>query len=153
MKRLDEKERLLIKSLRENGRLQVNAVAKAYGFPISTMAAVFHRLQRDGILKHGAFVNFQALGYPIRKVALIKTRRDCRDRMRDYLKQADQVNTLHEINSGFDFMIETVFANNKEGHEFLERLAQEQVVLEMNVHDVIDTVHQERFLSEDRHFD
>lgn len=146
------KEQELIMALRKNGRTKINNFAKEKNYPTSTMADTLHKLEKKGILNHKTHINFEKLGYPIKLLISLKTTRQAKEQLREYLLAQENINTLHEVNSGHDFHCEAIFGSVKESHSFLQNLEENNLLLEKDVHEVIETISSERFLTKADHF-
>jgi len=150
---LSDKEKKLIIGLRKNGRQKINLLAKQHNCPTSTMAALLHRLEEKGILEHKSNISFEKLGYPVRMFISVKTSMENRNKLRQYLADSRHVNSLHVVNSGYDYHFESIFRNQKHAQDFLDDLETKNEIFKKEVHYVIDTIHSERFLTEEGHFE
>ena len=83
----------------------------------------------------------------------LKTEIENRNQLRNYLEENKNINTLHIINGGFDFHAETVFKNQKQAQDFLDDLQIKNNITEINTYNIIDTVHSEKFLTKEEHFE
>jgi DNA-binding Lrp family transcriptional regulator len=148
-----EKEKHLIINLRKNGRQKIKTIAQKHNYPTSTMTDVLHKMEEKGILKHKTNIQFEKIGYPIKILIAIKTGIPYRNQLRTYLKNNKNVNTLHMINTGYDYHCEAIFKNQKEVQEFTEKLRQENQIKEMKIFYIIETITHEKFLTEEEHFE
>ena len=150
---MDEKEKKLIAELRKNGREKVTEIAGKHGLSASTLFDVLHRMEGRGVLKHTSLVDFQSLGYQTHLIFIIKTTIPNRSRLKEYLSKEGNINMLLQINSGFDYMFEALFRNQREASDFITRMESENRIVEMTIHNIIDVVHREKFLTEEWHFE
>jgi DNA-binding Lrp family transcriptional regulator len=152
-KMLTETQKNLIIELRRNGREKIKTLAEQHNCPVSTMFELFKRMEQSGVLEHRCSVNYEKLGYSIKVFAAVKTDISGRNSLNDYLKKCKNVNSLHIVNNGNEFHFETIFKTQKEALSFLEDMEKNNKITEKNVYNVIDTIHNERFLTEVEHFE
>ncbi|RJQ15565.1 Lrp/AsnC family transcriptional regulator [Candidatus Woesearchaeota archaeon] len=150
---LTPKEKKLIAGLRNNARQKIKTIAQKNNLPVSSMFELLNKLEKNNIIQHSCRVNFDSIGYPVRMYITLKTELQNREPLQLYLEQHKQVNSLHIINSGYDFLVEAVFKNQKQAQDFMDLLEVNNAIVKKNVYNVIETIHQERFLTEEEHFD
>ncbi len=119
---LQKKELVLLSHLRKNARMNLTSMSKKTGMPVSTIFDRIKRYEKDLIQKHTALLDFSKLGYDVRVQIALKVPKDQREAFREYLLKEPLVNSVYRINNGYDFMIEALFRNIKEVHEFVEGL-------------------------------
>lgn len=153
MKKINLKERKLISSLRKNGREKIKRIAEDNNFPVSTMFDTLKRLEDMGIVDHRTHVDFEKLGFPIRQFHAVKSSLSSRDKLAKFLAKVPNVNSISVINSGYDYLFETIFRNQKEAQEFEDALQKKFLIQEKNTFNIIDSIHKEKFLSEENHFE
>jgi DNA-binding Lrp family transcriptional regulator len=149
---IGDKEKQLLIKLRKNSRANVNDIAKELKYATSTMYDMLHRLEAKNIITHTSKVAFEKIGYPIKVFIIIKTSLIHKDKLKEYLQNKPNINSLHIINHRSNFHIECIFRNQIEVEEFLEELEDRHALSEINVYTVLETIHTERFLTEKEHF-
>jgi len=149
---LNDKERKLIAKLRNNGREKIKTIADENHIPTSSLFDTLNRLENNQLIEHKTHVVFEKVGFPARFLVALKTTTQNRENLKLYLQTSKNVNTIHEINSGFDFHIDCIFKNQKEAHDFLINLEIENTLTGKHIFQVINTIHQERFLTKEDHF-
>ncbi|MFC1752590.1 Lrp/AsnC family transcriptional regulator [Thermoproteota archaeon] len=147
------KKNKLITELRKNSRKKVTEIAAKHCMPASTLFDMLHRMEKQELIKHKAIVDFQSLGFTAHIIMLIKTSKEKRLRLKDYLNSSKNINTLLQINEGFDYFIEALFRNQKEAFDFIGDLSSSTLVEEQKVHFVIDVLEKEKFLTQEDHFE
>jgi DNA-binding Lrp family transcriptional regulator len=150
---LTDKEKRLIIGLRKNGREKINCLAKKYKYPNSTMSDLLHKMEERGVIEHKNKVAFEKIGFPVRMFVILKTNYEKRDQLQNYLTMCKNVNSVHLIDSGFDFHVEGVFKNQKEAQDFLDELEIKNSILQKQVYSVMDTIYHEQFLTKEEHFE
>lgn len=149
---IQDKEKQLLVALRKNGRARVSNVAKQHGVPTSTMTDALHRLEQEGLVRHTTDIDFEKIGFPVHILGTLQTSTPQRYNLREYLQSQQQVNTLHEINDGHDYYFEALFRNTKDKRDWVEALEQNCLITDKNIHEIIGTIHKDRFLTEEKHF-
>jgi DNA-binding Lrp family transcriptional regulator len=77
---------------------------------------------------------------------VLKTKKEFRDALQDYLKHHKSINTVYRVNSGFDFMVEAVFRDLKEGNDFIEELSEKFEIEQSHTLHIIEEIKKEGFL-------
>ena len=147
---LTETEKSVIAHIRKSRNIL--ELARKKDLPKSTLYDALHRLQSKGVLTHTNKVCFEKIGFPLQMFINIKTVPGQRNNMRKYLEEQQNVNNLYVVNTPSNFHFEAIFKNQKEVEEFLEILENQAPLSEMNVFTVLETVHSEKFLTEEGHF-
>ncbi len=150
---LGSKEKKLLVWLRKNNRRPISELALRNNFPISTMFDVLGRMEQRNIVEHKSRVCFEKIGFPVKIFTVVKTELAARPALRKYLAQSKNVNSLHFVDSGFDFHIETVFSNQKEASDFFEDMRKRNTIVSECSYSVIETIQTEKFLTEEAHFE
>ena len=145
-KKLSKKEIALVEVLRTNGREKILPVAKKLGIPKSTLFDSLHRMEKKGILNHKSLIDFEKIGYLTRIVVVVKTPFVERGKLKNYLSRCENVNNLHVINNGYDFMFEGVFKNLKDSGDFISKMEEENMIQEKQVFSIVEDILREKFL-------
>jgi DNA-binding Lrp family transcriptional regulator len=144
--KLKNKDVKLIQQLRKNGRETLTNISKATNIPISTL----HDMIKDHtgylIKKHTALLDFNVLGYFYRTKMLCKVAKENRNDAENYLLTHDHVNSVFKINNGYDFLIDGVFSDIKQMHEFVETLEDRFNIENLQTHPVLKELGQEMFM-------
>lgn len=136
-----------ISELRQNSRETLTNISKRIKIPISTLYDKLKNQQGDIITKHTTLLDFTKLGYNCRANILLKTSREERDKLSNYLKVHPCINNLFKINNGYDFMAEGIFDNVKEMEDFIEEIETNFRLEEKKTHHIIDEIKREEFLA------
>ncbi|MFA6461012.1 MAG: winged helix-turn-helix transcriptional regulator [Candidatus Woesearchaeota archaeon] len=143
---MDEKERQIISELRKDSRTSLSAISQSVGMPISTIYDKINRMQRENLIhKYALLIDFPKLGYHHHAHLALKVDKAQRKGLSSFLENHASINSLHEIDGGFDFMFETVHKDVKEYSLFLEELKEKFSVLELKEYQVINIIDRERF--------
>jgi DNA-binding Lrp family transcriptional regulator len=146
-KMLKQSDLKLIALLRENSRQTLTSVSKKTRIPISTLYDKLKQHEGGIIQKHTTLLDFSKLGYNCRANMLLKTSKECREKLASYLKAHPAINNLFKINNGYDYMAEGIFSNVKELEEFMEELEQKFTVEEKKTHYIIEDLKREEFMN------
>ncbi len=141
---MKNKELQLLTHLRENSREKLTSVSKKTKIPISTLFDLLKELQRKIIQKATVLLDFDHLGFHTRAQVFLKS--PDKDRLKEHLLKHPNVNTVHRINEGWNYVAEFVTSNNKELDVMLEKLETEYGVEKKEIHYIIEEVKREGFL-------
>lgn len=122
---LKEKEKLLIKELRENSRITLVDLNKKLGIPVSTLAFMLKKLKSNVILKHYSVIDNIALGYNIRvnfEISALK-----KEQLKEYLTTHPNINTLSTVLNGIDYIFDAYFKTFREFVDFKDSLNQFEI--------------------------
>lgn len=145
--RMDKKERQIISELRKDARASLSNISQSVDVPISTIYDKINRMQRDNIIcKYALLVDFPKLGYHHHAHLALKVEKVRRNELLSFLQNHPSINSLHEINGGFDFMFETIHKDVKEYSLFMEELKENFSIIEVKEYQVINVLDRERFL-------
>ena len=89
------------------------------------MSTLFDKLkgyEGDLITKHTSLLDFNRMGYDVRVQLILKVKKEQKEKLQNFLMKHLMVNSFYKVNNGFDFMVETVFKNMNEYHQFNEVL-------------------------------
>lgn len=144
---MDEKFVQIISHLRNDSRISLTNLSRKTNIPIST---IFDKLNQDKgniLKKHTSLIDFEKMGYSSKTIFVIKSGFERRDLLKDYLLAHSNVNNFYLTNSGYDFMIETIFKNQRETQHFLELLERTFNLDDIKSYNIIEDIHREKFLT------
>ncbi len=145
-KEMDEKERSIISHLRKDARLSLGAVSHTLNVPLSTVYDKINRLQKDGVIrKQALLLDFAKLGYHHRMQIVLKVSREQKQALQQFLQNNPAVNSLHEINGGFDFLAEVISKDIKEYTDFRDGLKESFDLKELHEYQIIEELEKEKF--------
>lgn len=147
MRKLNEKEVILLANLREGGKKNILQIAKDNKIPKSTMFDTLYNLEKEDVFDYRALINFEKVGFPIKIFYAIKTNMRCKNKLKFYLKDKRNVNSLYDLGLGSDFLCEILFKNFKEVHEFEKELDAKFEIFEKLIFNVIGNIKSENFLT------
>ena len=147
MVNLNEKEKLLLMGLRQEGKNNVLSIAKKNDIPKSTMFDLYRKLEKNKIIKESVLLDFEKIGYSIKVFFVLKVSIKEKAKLRFYLRDCLSVNSLYMLGNGQDYLVETIFRNFKEVHEFEEKLSEKFHIIEKQTLNVIEDISKEVFLS------
>lgn len=143
---LRKKEVLLLSHLRRNGRLSLTRLSSLIKVPVSTL---HDKLRSQSLIrKHTCIVDFAGLGFTTTATILVKTRKEEKNGIREFLLSHKNVNSVYKINAGFDYLIEAVFHNFVELEDFVELLEASFAIKAKQVFYVIEEVAKEIFFAD-----
>lgn len=144
---MDEKERKIISKLRKDARTSLASIAQEVQMPISTIYDKINRLHKNNIIQqYTALVDFPKLGFHHHMHLVIKVKKEQKKDLLLFLQHKSEVNSIHEINGGFDFYIETLHLSIKGYSTFIEELKECFNIKELHEYQVIGVLEKEKFL-------
>ena len=143
---MKEKEMHILSHLRKDARTSLAAISYSIQMPISTIYDKINRWNKGKIIKRfTTLVDFPRLGFHYHAKLALRVPKEKKKELSTFLQQHSSLNSLHEINNGFDFFLETVHKDVKEYVEFVEELKQYDV-FDLQEYQVINELAREKFL-------
>jgi DNA-binding Lrp family transcriptional regulator len=151
--KLSIKEKKLIVELRKNKTQNIIGISKEKKIPKSTLYDIMHNLRKTEVLRQITKISFKKIGYPITIFFVIKIDLQYRDKLKQFLLSQKNVNNIHVINNISSFHIECIFRNQKDAEEFLEKLENQTPLIQLSTYNLLETIQEEKFLTEEAHFE
>ncbi len=147
MKKMLNKEILVLSCLRENARMKLTTLSKKTGIPVST---IFDQMNEPTSLmtKYTTLIDFGRLGFNTRAQIIIKLAKEQREQFKEFILEHKSINSAYRINNGYDYLLEGIFRNLKELEEFLETMEEHYPLKMKQVYYIIDDLKREEFLSD-----
>lgn len=145
---LNQKELMIIASLRKNSRQSLTEMSKAIHIPISTIFEKLRMHEKTIIRKHTSLVDFSQLGFNTRAAIVIKAEKKDREALKEFLTKQPNVNSLYKTNSDFDFLIDAIFKDLKDLEKFMEIIDDKFEITEKKTYYIIDDIKREGFFSD-----
>ena len=144
---MKEKERLIISHLRQNSRKSLGSISESIEMPISTIYDKINRFNKDKVIKRfTALIDFKKLGYHHHSKIALQVPRFQKQSLQDFLINHPAINSLHEINGGFDFLVETIHKDVKEYLGFIETLNESFDILNKQEFLIVNEIEREKFV-------
>jgi DNA-binding Lrp family transcriptional regulator len=139
----------LLTLLRNDARETLTNLSKKTKIPVSTLHDKLRFARHKGVIqKFTVIPNYEAIGYNTRATMLVKTPREHKASIRDFLALHPNVNSLFKINNGYDLLIQGVFTNMHEIENFLDILEIEYRARDVQVFYILENIVEEMFLSD-----
>jgi len=149
--KMKKNSKLIIQSLRKDGRKTLTQISKETGISISSIFENVRSLEKDNIIKkYVPLLNYQKLGYGIKVEIFIKLQnKEDKNNMIKKLKFKNCVNTMHEIaGDTYDFMLDLIFKNLSELSTFIEYLEDNFAIKKKQQMIVLEQLKEEGFIPE-----
>jgi DNA-binding Lrp family transcriptional regulator len=143
---ISEEDISILKELRKNARAGIAEMSVSASIPESEVPDKLKKLEVSMIKKYSSIVNFDKLGFKARYLFLVKSDDSCRQQVREFLVENHSVNNIYVTNSGYDFLFEGIFRNNKEMDEFKKDIDRKHHILMLRHHELIEDIEREKFL-------
>lgn len=147
-----KKELQLLAQFRQNSRKKLTNISKETRVPISTIFDMLKKYEKEVIRRHTSLLDFEKLGFDIRANIAIKADNNSKEELTRFIVKHQNVNSVCRINSGYDFMAETVFRSMKELQQFLDKLDGLNVK-EKDVFYITEDLKREEFMSKPEYVD
>ncbi len=147
MKKIPNKELLVLSYLRDNARMKLTTLSRKTGIPVST---IFDQMKAPSSLmtKYTALIDFSKIGFTTRAQIIVKLAKEQREQFREFVLTHKSINSAYRINNGYDYLLEGIFRNLKELEEFLESMEEQYPLKTKQVYYIIDDLKREQFLSD-----
>jgi DNA-binding Lrp family transcriptional regulator len=144
---MEKKDLLLIVALRQDSRKKSSRIARELRVPISSVHENIEKNKEKYLSRFTALLDFEKLGYTIRANIAFAVAPQDRDRLKDFLRKQDCVNSLYKINAGFDFLVEVVFKTVEELEAFVEVIEKSHTIYGKQIHYILKEIVREKFMS------
>ncbi len=141
---MNQKDVEIIRFLR-NGERNISNIARKLKLPISTVSERVRRIEEKYIAKHSSLLDYNKLGYFANTFLAIKTEKEQRQELFDFLKSQNCVNSVHSTGSDYNFLVEVVCRDSLELVNWIEDI-KGKFPLEMMHFQVLKTEERERFV-------
>jgi len=139
-------EKKILEEVRKNSRVSLTYLAYKAEMPISSTFNKLKELENSVIKKYTSIIDFKKLGYSTWSKLIIKVNKNQREDFKNYVLTNESVNSVFEINNGYDFLIETFHENKIDLKFFIENLQEKFDISSMQIIDVINDLQRERFM-------
>jgi DNA-binding Lrp family transcriptional regulator len=133
----------ILQQLRKDGRMSLARISRETRIATSTVFDYYKDLKREAITRHVVALDFSSLGYPLRKVYLI--RNGNWQKALEWLRLHPAVNNLYRVDV-YDAFFETYFRSVNEEEEFRQTLKQQLKPTEVKAYDILEELKHEAFV-------
>ena len=140
-------EMMIISNLRNNARQSLTRMGRKTAIPISTIYEKIRCYEEGIIKKYTVIIDFGKLGFATRVSMLLKTTKEKRDELKNFLLENKSINNVYKINNEYDFMVEGVFKELKDVVLFLDRIENSFGVSDKRLFYIVDDLKNEGFMS------
>jgi len=137
----------LIKHLRTGKRKKVTEISKSMNIPVTTLYDRLDVLDERLGIHHTALVDFGKIGFKSNVHMGFRVGIDCKDDFQRYLETHPALNSLYQVDHGFDFLAHMVFKDIDEMKVFLDHVNTNFNLLSIQVFDVLGEIKKEVFLT------
>lgn len=121
--KIDEIDEILLWELTTDGRMSNNDLARKAGIAPSTCHARIKRLTSLGVIKSvNAFVNYEALGFPIQAIVFVRLQAQARSQVKTYASRVikfPQVINVFFMGGPDDFLIHVACTSSSQLRDFV----------------------------------
>ncbi len=144
---MKKSEMIILSNLRNNSRQSLTRMGRRTSIPISTIYEKIRYYEEGVIKKYTIIVDFGKLGFATRVSMLLKTTKDKREELKNFLLESKSVNNIHKLNNEYDFMVDGVFRELKDVEEFLDKVENSFGVSDKKLFYIVDDLKNEGFMS------
>lgn len=143
---MKQKEREIISHLRKDARSSLAAISHDIKMPISTIYDKINKLHKNNVIKkYTALINFSDLGFHHHNKLILIVEKKQKQELLGFLKNKRCINSISEVNSGHEFIIEVLHENLKQYIEFKEELLECFNFFDLKEYQVINEIEREMF--------
>ena len=121
--KIDEIDEILLWELTTDGRMSNNELSRKAGIAPSTCHARIKRLESLGIIRSiNAFINYEALGFPIQAIVFVRLQANARDQVKSYASRVirfPQVLNVFFMGGPDDFLIHVACTSSSQLRDFV----------------------------------
>ncbi len=140
-------EIVILSNLRNNARQSLTRMGRKTSIPISTIYEKIKDYEENIIKKYTVIVDFGKLGFVTKVNIFLKTPKEKREGLKNFLLENKSINNLYKLNNDYDFMAEGIFKELRDVEMFLEKLENEFGVNDKKLFYIVDEFKREGFLS------
>ncbi|MBN2454898.1 Lrp/AsnC family transcriptional regulator [Candidatus Woesearchaeota archaeon] len=145
---IGKKDLLIMSLLRKDARMTLTRMSRKINIPISTIYDKLKIHEGSTMKKYTCIVDFAKLGFNARANVIVKSEREQRATLLEYLLKIPNVNSVYKISNGYDYLLDVIFRDIREMEDFFELLESKFSIKDKQVYFVIDDLKREAFLSE-----
>lgn len=118
---INENEKLLIRELRKNSRVQLTEISETIKMPITT---IFGKLKKISpiIIKNTSLLNFKKLSFPLTIIYTIKIKDSKKIKFLNFINNQKNINNIFRLSGSFNILIEAIFKDMNEAYNFEENI-------------------------------
>lgn len=149
---LNEKELLILASLRKDARKSISDISKDTNIPISTVFDKITRFEKGLIKNYSSLIDFNKIGYHARANIALKVDKENKEELLRFLLSHKNVNSIYRLHNQFDFLVECIFKTIPEVENFAEKLELDFKILDKHILHITEDIQREKFLTQEDHF-
>lgn len=153
VQRLKKNDFLLLTQLRRNSRTTLTDLSRKTRMPVSTIFDKVRNFEMNLVTKFTSLLDFAKFGYYARAHVILKVSKTDYERLREFLSNHQNVNSLYKINNGFDFQVELVFRQLRDLEDFIITLSKKFIIKQKEVYYILDDIKREAFFTEPAYID
>ncbi|MBT7902683.1 Lrp/AsnC family transcriptional regulator [Candidatus Woesearchaeota archaeon] len=120
---MDQKGAQILSHLRNDARKNLSTIGRELNIPVSTIHDKVRRFESGVVKRFTAILDLDKLGLNNVYLAMSCSSHH-KENLRNFLNNHPQVNTLHSLTRGYDFLAEFVFGHVRELDNFVVSLKQ-----------------------------
>ena len=149
LRSMNPKDHHILSHLRQDSRTSLSSISQSIEMPISTIYDKMIKMKKENIItRFTALVDFPKLGYHYHAHVILKIKREQRQDLLTFFSQQPSINSLAEINTGYELFVETIHPTVKEYVEFMDKIKERFEIYDVQEHQVISILEREKFLQQ-----
>ena len=149
---MSDKDAWIMSYLRRNARENITDIAKDTGIPATTIYDRVRSQEKKFVKRYVTLLDFAKMCLNTTAVMAINCSSN-RQEVQKFLMSHPNINSLHRINFGCDFLAECVFRDLKEFEQFRDRMERDYHIDRMHLFTVVEELKKEGFLTKKEHFE
>lgn len=141
------KDAEIIAQFRKNARRKITEISKEINIPATTIYDKVAMNEKKGLFRrHVTIIDFNKLGMFYKQHIVIKTGKQNKRELEEFLLTHPNINSLYKLNLGSDFLVETIFRSLDEFERFIENI-EKLGSCDVQVNQIAEELRKESFLS------
>lgn len=142
---MKQKDKEIIRLMRTGKRLNISEIARQLNLPISTVNDKIKRIEERYVIKRSSLLDYHKLGYFANAKIAVRIDQSHKNNFLDFLKQQNCVNSVYQINSDFDLLVDVVCRDAVELKHWVEYIRR-NFSAELSVFQILKVEEKERFV-------
>jgi DNA-binding Lrp family transcriptional regulator len=153
LKMISNKDAEILSHFRNNARKKITFISRDLNIPATTIYDKLRVHEKKYVKKHSTLLDFPKLGLHTKAHISIKTDKNSKEALQNYLMQQPNINSLSRLGFGSDFMAEVVFRNIGELESFSNALESNYNIEQLQIFNVVEELKKEDFLTKIEHME
>jgi len=145
---INEKDMKILSHLRSDARKKITEISRNINMPVTTIYDRLRSQHKKGIVKkHVTLVDFSKFGFNTSALVAFKVNTTNKEKLRKYLQEHPNINSLYKVNSEHNFLAEVVFKDIAKLYDFVDATNLQFNITDSKIFHVLSELKKEVFLT------